>query len=116
MNRGRLTQVLDNLLINSMHWLEEGQRLGRAGLGRATATVSAPHIFVEDDGPGISPSVEGSLFDPFISTRRGGRGLGLFLARQLLDPDGAALTLTDDRNPDGRRYRFRIDLSAVQKG
>lgn len=116
MNRGRLTQVLDNLLINSMHWLEEGQRLGRAGLGRATATVSAPHIFVEDDGPGISPSVEGSLFDPFVSTRRGGRGLGLFLARQLLDPDGAALTLTDDRNPGGRRYRFRIDLSAVQKG
>ena len=113
MNRGRLTQVLDNLLINSMHWLREGRRLGRQESGRATVTVSAPHILVDDDGPGISPSVEGSLFDPFVSTRVGGRGLGLFVARQLLDPDGATLTLTDDRNRNGRRYRFRIDLAAV---
>ena len=116
MNRGRLTQVLDNLLINSMHWLGEGLRLGRTGSGYVTITVSAPHILVEDDGPGVSPSVEGSLFDPFVSTREGGRGLGLFVARQLLDPDGATLTLADDRNRDGRRYRFRIDLSAVLKG
>ena len=115
MNRGRLTQVLDNLLINSMHWLGEGLRLGRTESGRATVTVSTPHILVEDDGPGVSSSVEGSLFDPFVSTREGGRGLGLFVARQLLDPDGASLTLADDRNRDGRRYRFRIDLSAVLK-
>lgn len=116
MNRGRLTQVLDNLLINSMHWIEEGLRLGRTKSGRATITVAAPHILVEDNGLGIAPSVEGSLFDPFVSMKKGGRGLGLFVSRQLLDPDGATLTLTDDRNLDGRLYRFRIDLSAVLEG
>ena len=78
MNRGRLTQVLDNLLINSMHWIEESRRLGRTESGRATITVAAPHLLVADNGLGVAPSVEGSLFEPFVSTKKGGRGLGVW--------------------------------------
>ena len=66
-----------------------------------------------DNGRGVEEGVEESLFEPFVTTKRsgGGRGLGLFVVRQLLDSESCGILLLPDRNARGRRYAFELDFS-----
>lgn len=116
MNQGRLSQVVDNLIDNSRYWLTEASKLGAVAEPKIIIAVEPPYIFVSDNGWGIHKSVEASLFDPFVSHKGEGkgRGLGLYISRQLLEAEGCHITLADDRNTFGNRYRFRIDLTKVE--
>jgi len=115
-NAGRLTQVLDNLVLNSEFWLREQQRQGTATSGAVLVHVESPCVTVTDTGPGVDPAVENLLFEPFITQKgRGkGRGLGLFVVRQLLDTEGAEIELDPERDDDGRRRRFRITFNPTR--
>lgn len=110
-NRGKLTQVVDNLVLNSEYWVREDVQAKRISEGTITFRIAAPHLLVSDDGQGIDSAVEGSLFEPFVTLKKGGRGLGLYVAKQLLDSEGAAIRLRPRRNSHGRFYQFEIDLS-----
>jgi signal transduction histidine kinase len=118
MGRGRLTQVFDNLLLNSHYWLSTALGQGRIKRGTITIRLNGSTVVVYDNGPGVDPTAEETLFDPFVTRKpRGiGRGLGLFVARQLLDAEGCALFLGPKRNSDGRRYQFHIDLESARDG
>lgn len=118
MNRGRLTQVLDNLILNSEFWIEEQRRRSKGREDEAiTLRVDRPRILVSDTGPGISPNVETSIFEPFVTTKpRGtGRGLGLFISRQLLEYVGGTIELSGSLNERGRHNGFVIDLGGAMK-
>jgi signal transduction histidine kinase len=114
-NRGKLTQIFDNLLLNSEYWLKEDLRLGRIKRGIVTIELASPLVRVSDNGRGIDPSVEDSLFEPFVTTKgRGrGRGLGLFIVRQFLDSEGSSIALSGSRNTFGRLHKFELDLSGM---
>lgn len=109
-NRGRMQQALDNLLINSAFWLAHA----RTPDPRIDLVLDAPLITVRDNGPGVDPGIETAIFEPFVSGRTGeqGRGLGLFIARQVLHDDGATIHL-GDRDRDGRRRTFVLDFSGA---
>ncbi|MEM6901698.1 MAG: HAMP domain-containing sensor histidine kinase [Pseudomonadota bacterium] len=65
-------------------------------------------IEIEDDGPGMPPRAKDNLFVPFAgSTRGGGTGLGLTIAREIIRAHGGDLTL---EKTDGAGTRFRIRL------
>lgn len=110
MNRGKLTQVIDNLVLNSEYWLKEDIAQGRITSGAITLDVSRPFIRVFDDGSGIDPSVEHALFEPFVSAKKQGRGLGLFIVKQLLDSEGCSIGIVPERNRRKRLFKFQIDL------
>ena len=95
MNRGKLTQVFDNLVLNAEYWLKEAIRAGYTSVGAITIEVDRPFVRVSDNGRGVAKSVEESLFEPFVTTKRTGegRGLGLFVCRQLLDSESCELVL-----------------------
>jgi len=117
-NRGRLTQVLDNLILNSEFWILDQRRTSsRKPDAEIVLTVDRPRILITDAGPGISPNVESSMFEPFVTTKpRGtGRGLGLFIARQLLEYAGGSIELSDSINERGRRNGFVVDLAGAIK-
>ncbi len=116
MSRGRLQQVLDNLCRNSEFWLRQRGPDQGAG-GEIFLTVSAPNVVISDTGPGVKTSLENVLFEPFISGKPGGegRGLGLFISRQLLQRDGCDVMLEPERNEKGRRYEFSVDLRSVEQ-
>jgi signal transduction histidine kinase len=116
MNRGKLLQIFDNLLINSEYWLEQDQRLGRVDDGVVTITIDAPTVTIKDNGRGIDRQVESSLFQPFVTRKpRGeGRGLGLFILRQLLEAEGCEIDLGAVRNKGGRLYEFVVDFTGAQ--
>jgi two-component system sensor histidine kinase PilS (NtrC family) len=59
-----------------------------------------------DDGPGISPENQGQLFEPFFTTDAQGTGLGLFIARELAEANGARLEFAG--NQPGACFRLSI--------
>lgn len=113
-NPGRLTQVLDNLILNSEYWIRS-QPASQGGAVRILIDGNA--LVITDTGPGVDPSLEELIFEPFVSgKRKDGRGLGLFVVRQLLEPEGATIELARDRGADGRRREFVVtfDRSKVE--
>jgi signal transduction histidine kinase len=114
-NRGKLTQVFDNLILNSDYWLREAIRMEHIKSGVISLTVEGPVVRLTDNGLGIDPIVEETLFDPFVTMkeRREGRGLGLFVVRQLLDSEACTAVLLLERNAFSRRYIFELDFTGA---
>jgi len=114
-NKGKLTQIADNLILNSEYWLKEAVR--RKDIEDPIITIRSEYPFVSifDNGIGIDHSIENSLFQPFVTTKPKniGRGLGLFIVRELLDSSGCSIMLLPDRNHFDRRYIFQIDFTGV---
>lgn len=117
MNRGRLLAVLDNLVRNSVYWLKRGKAVMGVERSKQIRIVITPSGFTyADSGPGIDPAYEESLFDIFVTAKPAkerGQGLGLFIVTQLLAADGCDIHLAPERNKDGRRCKFVVDLSSV---
>ena len=57
-------------------------------LGEAESVIQ---LDVIDDGPGVSGAIQAQLFEPFFTTESTGTGLGLYIARQLAEANGATL-------------------------
>ena len=112
MNKGKLTQVIDNLVLNSEYWLKEDISQKRMDSGSIFVDISRPFVRIHDNGNGIDPSVELAIFEPFVSAKAKGqgRGLGLFIVKQLLDSEGCNIGLLPERNKQRRLYKFQIDL------
>ena len=79
---GEILQVLSNFILNSMHALPEEDAALRL---RLRIIGSKAHITIADNGCGIPPALHKSLFKPYITGRRGGTGLGLWLSRQIIE-------------------------------
>jgi signal transduction histidine kinase len=107
-----LRQVLVNLCRNAA---EAG------GVGSIVMTCGnngdGPFVEVSDDGPGVPPELRQRLFEPYVSQKRDGRGLGLGLAisRKILLDLGGDLILVDDAGP-GARFRLCLPRPAHKDG
>lgn len=89
-DRGHLNQVLWNLCSNAMRYCSK--RPGSVQfVMRQSPTDSVASLEVADDGPGVPPAVEQQLFEPFFTTESSGTGLGLYIARELCEANGASL-------------------------
>ena len=115
MNRGRLIQIIDNIINNSLYWIKVRKEQDPSYAPQISIVIDKPWIYIYDNGYGIANSVEDSLFEPFVTTKpRGkGRGLGLFIISQLLDAVGCSIMLEQRRNEYNKRYVFAINLSNV---
>jgi nitrogen fixation/metabolism regulation signal transduction histidine kinase len=107
-----LERALRNLLQNAAESEEEAGRSSRALTVRIDLAAEAPTVVVEDEGTGLHPEIERRLFVPFSSHKRQGIGLGLALARRILDLHGATLEL-ENREGGGARASIRFPVSSV---
>jgi two-component system sensor histidine kinase PilS (NtrC family) len=89
-DRSHLNQVLWNLCRNALRHCRRatGSILIRATLERRGGVVK---LDVVDDGPGVAADARGQLFEPFFTTAAGGTGLGLYIAREVCEANGATL-------------------------
>jgi signal transduction histidine kinase len=115
LNRGRLTQVFDNLVRNSIYWLQYFGKQVPATQLEITVEIERPKVIFSDNGYGIDPRLEDRLFDIFVSGRSGetGQGMGLFIARELMAADGCSIRLLPERNQHKRRYKFELSFDSV---
>ncbi len=104
-DRQHLDQVLWNLVRNA--WRHGCRGAGSVritvGPGAAPGTVA---IDVDDDGPGVPPKDRVHLFEPFFTTASQGTGLGLYIARELAEGNGARLEYLD--GGPGARFRLTV--------
>lgn len=109
--RGLIAQVLENLLTNSVHWVQQGLKRGeeRRRIVVELDTHSSV-VMVTDNGPGIDPSHGESIFRPYFSMRKRGKGLGLYIARELVEYHGGRLYLDASGEADGRLRTFVLEL------
>jgi two-component system nitrogen regulation sensor histidine kinase GlnL len=100
-NRDQLIQVFLNLVKNAAESIGESSFDGEIELSTAyrpgvrlktpgsTAPVSLPLEFcVRDNGPGVSPNIAANLFEPFLTTKASGTGLGLALVAKIIGDHG----------------------------
>jgi C4-dicarboxylate-specific signal transduction histidine kinase len=106
----RLTQVVLNLLLNALDALE--------GAGKVeirvepTADDQMVCLSVLDDGPGIAPKIEQTLFEPFTTTKPVGTGTGLGLAVTHAIVDALLGTIEARNRPEGGAC-FEVRLRQV---
>jgi signal transduction histidine kinase len=104
------TQVACNLLSNALKFTPNGGRVTfRASDAGETVTFT-----VEDEGPGIAPEMHERIFEQFfrVSSDREGTGLGLPLARRLVEAQGGAIWL-DSAPGRGSKFSFSLPLAGA---
>lgn len=109
--RGLIAQVLENLLTNSTYWVQQGlkrdEEQRRIVIELDTKSIA---ILVTDNGPGIDPSHAEAIFRPYFSMRKRGKGLGLYIARELVEYHGGKLYMDASGEQDGRLRTFVLEL------
>jgi C4-dicarboxylate-specific signal transduction histidine kinase len=98
---------LANLLSNAVEALAEVADATRGITIRTAADDGMAVVEVEDSGPGIAPADSGRIFDPFVTTKSQGMGLGLAICRTVVDRHGGKLT-TLPAHPRGTIFRLQL--------
>jgi two-component system nitrogen regulation sensor histidine kinase GlnL len=65
-------------------------------------------VCVIDDGPGAPPELAAHLFDPFVSSKRDGRGLGLALVEKLIADQGGIVEYAREGQPERTVFRLML--------
>ncbi len=102
--------VITNLVGNALDYAAQGAD----GSPRVTVGVDAgsgqAHVRVRDNGPGVAEAVRPRIFEPFVSGRPNGVGIGLALARKIAQAHGGDLTMEDV--VAGASFRLTLPLDA----
>lgn len=120
-NRDQLVQVFLNLVKNAAEAITLGSGEGeitivtayqpgvRLAAPSAGKRVNVPLVVtIRDTGPGIPPDVEKNLFDPFVTTKAGGSGLGLALVAKIVGDHGGLIEV--DSRPGRTDFRIFLPL------
>jgi two-component system sensor histidine kinase PilS (NtrC family) len=101
-DRTHLYRVLENLLTNALRYV------GNAPDGVVVEAAPLPpgrvELHIIDHGPGIPEADRAKVFEPFFTTRGSGTGLGLYIARELCEANGARLELLE--GTEGAHFRI----------
>jgi nitrogen fixation/metabolism regulation signal transduction histidine kinase len=110
-DRGRVRQILNNLLVNALEALE-----GAAGARVEVATGLAEQdgqpfavLSVADNGPGFQKELLGRIFEPYVTSKPKGTGLGLAIVKKIVEEHGGRIE-ADNRPEGGARVRVMLPL------
>ncbi|MBI4292012.1 MAG: two-component sensor histidine kinase [Betaproteobacteria bacterium] len=107
-NRALATQALANIISNAIEAMPKGGSL-RLEFELAALPRSV-RLVVADSGPGISPSQLDLVFKPYFTTKRNGLGLGMSLARRIMERFGGAISL-QSREGAGTQVRLAFKVA-----
>ncbi len=110
-NKIEIRQVLFNLINNSIEALQQvdvNQRL--IDIECSSADSEFLTVTVRDNGPGIEAAVAESLFEPYVTTKSKGLGMGLSISRTIIEGHGSRLWYDNDQ-AIGACLRFRLPLA-----
>jgi len=109
-HRSQLRQVIFNLIHNAIESMDN--TMDRSRVLRVITKSHGPDaiiVAVDDSGPGINPRRLSSIFDPFITTKPDGMGLGLAICRMIVERhDGKLSALSDGKN--GARFQVVLPV------
>jgi two-component system sensor histidine kinase VicK len=106
-DKGRITQVIANLLRNAINFTEGG------GLISITSDTNNDHVVVRirDTGSGISPEIYPKLFTKFATKSEKGTGLGLFISKSIIEAHGGRIWAQNNMDDKGATFTFTLPLA-----
>ncbi|HEX4956457.1 MAG TPA: PAS domain-containing sensor histidine kinase [Thermoanaerobaculia bacterium] len=107
--RDRLKQAILNVAINALEAMSDGGELELI----LEALPEEAEVRISDTGPGIPEEVRRRIFDMHYTTKTTGTGIGLYLARSIVEAHGGEITV---ENRPGRGSEFRLRLPALGAG
>jgi C4-dicarboxylate-specific signal transduction histidine kinase len=112
-DRVQLEQVILNLLMNAMDAMADVPRGQRTVVMRAESSDSKAHVVVEDSGPGLRDGASERLFEPFYTTKVSGLGMGLSIARSIVESHGGTIWATNNGGC-GAAFHFTLPRAEGQ--
>ncbi len=106
----QLQRVVANLVRNSVEAIQYSKNKRGAITLRARPDDHGVLLEVADDGPGMSQEIKDNIFDPFITTKSIGTGLGLYLVREIIANHGGSIDIDTE---EGKGTAIRIVLPAM---
>ena len=108
----QIQQVLINLIRNSV---EAMQTMSRRELTIATSTdiEGSVEVAVSDTGPGLSEEVASRLFQPFVTTKEKGMGIGLTICQSIIEAHNGRIWATPNED-GGVEFRFRLPIADLE--
>jgi signal transduction histidine kinase len=105
-DKGRITQVVSNLLNNAVKFTEEG-------VISVSAEKKVDQIIVSimDTGQGIASEISPRLFSKFTTKSETGTGLGLFISKSIVEAHGGKIWAQNNRDGKGATFSFSIPLT-----
>jgi len=105
----QIQQVILNLIRNAIEAMQETERRELV-IGTAERPDGMAEISVSDTGPGIAPEIAAHLFQPFVTSKPHGMGVGLSISRTIIEAHGGQLEA--EPNPSGGTI-FRMTLKSI---
>ncbi|MBB5060525.1 signal transduction histidine kinase [Granulicella aggregans] len=102
-----ILQVVSNLILNAVDVLEDGKGHICVSVKRCPDCI---HITVTDNGPGIPEGFASRLFEPYVTSKASGTGLGLWLSSRIIAKHGGTLRFRTSRTGGRTGTTFRINL------
>jgi PAS domain S-box-containing protein len=109
----QVVQVILNLAINGVEAMVAAGRLGGALTIETRAAGECAELIVSDSGAGLAPEAQERLFEPFFTTKRGGLGMGLSIARAIVEGHGGRLVV---ERGNGANTTFSFTLPTAESG
>jgi two-component system sensor kinase FixL len=110
-DRIQIQQVLLNLIRNAIEAMQDHPRRELV-VATMPAQDGSVEVSVRDTGPGIAPEIAAHLFQPFMTTKKHGMGVGLSICRTIVEAHGGKIQAA---SPPGEGTTFRFTLRAVNK-
>jgi two-component system sensor kinase FixL len=108
----QIQQVVFNLVRNSIEAMAEHPLPHDLLVSTKLADEGTAEVAVSDTGPGLATKVQAQLFQPFITTKEKGMGLGLSICRSIIDAHGGRLWATPNAER-GVTFRFTLPLAGA---
>ena len=106
-DRIQIQQVLVNLIRNAVEILLEAPGPRELGIETLLGSDGTVQVGVADSGAGLAPEVRAHLFQPFVTTKQKGMGLGLSICRTIVEAHGGKIWV-DPRPQGGTVFRFTL--------
>jgi C4-dicarboxylate-specific signal transduction histidine kinase len=108
----QLEIVLHNLIANAIDAVSRAPSPHRRIELHATRSEDELILSVEDSGPGVAAEVSREIFEPFVTTRPGGMGMGLAISRTLAQARGGDLSFGRSSTLGGACFKLRLPIEA----
>jgi signal transduction histidine kinase len=103
----KVEQVISNLLDNAMKFTPEGG----AVVVSASMLDGMAVVSVKDEGPGIDPLIRDAMFQKFVTKSENGTGLGLYLAKKIVEAHGGKIWGSNNESGRGATFMFTLPVS-----
>lgn len=111
-DRIQIQQVLVNLIRNAIETMSDGPARRELQISTSLNANEIIEVSVADTGTGLAPEVAANLFQPFVTTKSKGMGLGLSICRTIVEAHGGRIWV-DARPAGGTIFRFTLRTATL---